>query len=1613
MAPCGDSITSERELLEIAEAGLHNQNNLAVKDIETGCLWLFQNKHNDELITELPQDIKHPVVDEVTLELVSQGLLKLLDLPRARLKAAHASSNKSPVTPTTQGLHDQIMNAKAFKANAGTEAESAVSILKPADFDPSLVLPWFIAAVETSISYQLASKLDYIPVNSRTWATRLSQGDSVMTPPNETTSVLLTLITLNAYVTTAGTLVLSFVPEPRPDMCLVSSDGRTDSEASNIIRLAPNGGLAKMVCAVNGKTIDAKRPSAHKRRAGATKAKFYSETWKTSVRTWLARRGLNCNHLDPSDTWVDVQLSQDAAITTSAKEKLIQFLWPACLCFAYRSTTSAGPLTDRSPDAHSIEGLQWFARAEDTYTDSIVDAQTWFLGKEDREMAKETARRIAAAQQDHAMASDQGMLFPPSPFYTRVDLQGASGVYPTPPDGVLTQPTTMSQAPDTPYPAASTGDTHAVGDGIIGATPFNIPIGAEDQPTDDTPALDADEDLFGDMDMDEENFGGNELSDADFNFFDEPDDRPSSNGGGEDSMVSDAHSTQADGAEPGSINSSAPLDGKPSTSAEQPTSVQTAGLNFLPQTPQDIDAQVPVAFGNKATDVAFVRQVAETPIPGPAQVPPLSPALDRKEIIHTTPSSVQDKPSIAHRNPRLGHHHDFDNVTFHDHVTATDAKYTAGGIFGASSLHDRDFPRLSNKVQRRPLSTDLDDQQRIPKDLAGSLSIHSTTHITSKARNMSLTGVTRLDIVADSDTETSSTTSGDDFASWNEEIVDNPQIELRARKRQRTDEDSTLSETTPFQNDDEDEDDVQILALDRLALEVKESEVLSLLEPDQADWSLARFPAPASKEQQTGAHLRDSLSTKLESRGQQQTKLFALLESTSDIHISIAQLVADQCALSTLHIPITLSEELDMAVAPDRSKDTTNCLPEKVSTSIRTIFPDLTHLNLTKYSQIQDAQPESLPGFKALPRPSSRKSTSGLTGTDTATSNVPFPINPQHVRVRRSDALWDLLPTALSFWEPLGLSPANGPKNVLTYCIYPDNDALISPIKNFLNSLGSAYEGCKLGAHQNGIALDGFPSNLIPVQIPEASQLTLTNIKLALGNTAIKLGKALASLDLAQAEQVVQDTGHTKSETSINNLVIYILDTFQTPTFIRDLCTAYWALYKAYDKACCSLSPLESRPNVVLQLLPVRYVASMDAPIIPDQKTLTALAREVYDRCTPPSSESPHSVISIRAAPSVQLEESIPRAIPFRLTSETAHELLNDCAHLHIGYAVSWDGNWLAAAWTDACGKYQTRICYNLKGRTFVEVADEIWQTTLGIMQSRRVTWRATISKAGVLERDEQEAWASLVSNSSQMPVLAWLMTIDPNPALQLTSIASHSSQMANPFTPVSTPQGVSPSDPIANAAATPSDAVQDAANDPEAHLVDVTNDMWGVILGHRLSNSNNLTDVRPCLASGFLINKGNDASANYDGNDLEERGPQSTGYNIVSICASSRINTSVALQSQSQGQTSAGSQGSHAASPSVSAQSPMPAAPQLQQQQQQQQQNPSTPASIAPTATGTTPHRFGQAAMESMLKEYLTIYRGLGMLARLRGMKGTKGGTLPWHIVTALNSIEALDKCM
>lgn len=1398
----------------------------------------------------------------------------------------------------------------------------------------------------------------------------------------------------------------------------VSTEDELKNLVGTCVRVAPNGMLGRVMSFDDPLHLTTEDTGQRPRRKKARRSNLEQsiEKWKKTVKRWLAWKGYSLPHLDNGSAWVRLRTtfnSQPAAPSSIVVCSDQDVLWPRALCYYHEPLSEATPTIaakDVSTTTDSV--LRWFEGTDSAgFTDPYDVAQEWFAGKAARDKA--TAQRKAKLTKEDALQrkEENPGLYPSSPLNTRIgtygELQPVSGVYPTPPDGVA--PGASIFAGDTPSVTGAASNVILAPGGKnpainLSAPQDNAPAETPQQ-TSTSPAFanendhftasGSNDDLFGD-DMDEGGYEENAVGEDDFDFFDGPNDGDedmadapaASDSRIEAPLTSEKQEPAVEAKAEEKDDASDPLaalEEALATATSQPPTDQAQKVKDEQTSPTVIAAEQDAI--ETETDLNEQVQHKEAPS-AKAPTPPLSPSKIRDTLkpspktaltLHIPQTQLHDRRGSA-----------FGPLAFSRKMSVSDAKYQDGryGMHADTEAKEKS-PGKAEPV--RPKS--LRDVPLLTK-LRYAVAVASATNVPKITP--SIQGIND-----DSDSES-------DFESMSSDVSDEDAEELppalptsftagsivSAKRKLPTDGNATPLSVTSFA----DSLGGDLLELHNLHLD--DSSLLTF-EPSSWDWSLLKLPPPIERpsvgSRYTMPLFPHPIGQVPDTPTSQPEMVFEIAEekalSGSDT-INIAQMVTEQVISATLDI---LNE--DSSSPPQyASRSSTET---RWAAVIKSLFPKAVECTLPALAAVNDVFPDMSAHAKGQQRVPARKPNEPAA---TPGSQI-YPINPPFIRVRRAETPWDLLPPAMAFWEPLGLAPVHGPKNVVAFCIYPHSDSLRPCLEGFLLHMQLAYDSCKLGSHTRVETVSEYESGLVPCRLPTPA--VPRAVYKALRDTCIQLGKVLA----ARHAHIRESLGER-----VDAFIIYMIDPFDNPSALWELCASFWTLFQTYGQGPVHQSQPQ-KPDLVLQIIPMKYVASFDHPVILSSTTYINLAREVYSRSPPSTEPEDKTPLPIASAPAFQLEEPIPRNVPFKLQSEPPQDLLRENSYMHLAYAVSLDGAWLTAAWTDSCGKSQATSTYHLGTRLFKELAQEIWATTISILQARKVHWRVCIARSGVMDREELESWVYLISCPTALNLFITLLTVDTQPNYRFSPTSPSAASQSNPNTPAATP-GVSPDPTLGlTPAATPS-AVEpaDPSQDPDARLVDVTDETWGVILAHRLHNSNSTTQFSPALISGLLVKRGPSGSTGgapsqspQESGEREE-GPITVAVNILWIgavgstraAASPFPPTPGGSEPPSHPHSQAGSYLSHNSQPSQgAAQGQGPgSAPQTPIQ------GPQQTSSLMWTPTPQT-----RATAENLLKEILGQFRGLGLLARLKGLRGSRWGTVPWHVGAAKRGIEGISR--
>ncbi|AEO64053.1 uncharacterized protein THITE_135495 [Thermothielavioides terrestris NRRL 8126] len=1457
------------------EDALRSDGHLVYMDAVRRGIWCFYLSSRDSTAATSPERLGlHPRMEVCgyPLGLVADGNLEPIGLLRNKPPGTNAINTPSSSSSTGSALDVGMRSAQSFSfppplAVDGKVASTPVGDVKGYGSVPAREIhEFFITAVLSSLTTYFCRAVGAILLNHRSALLPSHAFNSGSLVISLHVSVLQGLVSsadvLRSSLLHAGPTVLA-----APFGTFGALQGIVDTETQ-----AADGGF--------GQTPDTQLNGLRSDRGD----RF--QQWKATCCRLLQMRGMSPSMLDGC-SWLNIHFLQRKPYEQRADGKRTPLVssgptapWPAVLCFRK-------PKIEPALDISYEKALSGTA---DNSLDPLTKAKLWCQGVSEREqvVADRKERGAAALVRGHADAELKS--HPQANGYSPMALwrssnggpQPAAGaVYPTPPDVVQPVGVTPSfEGGTVQSPAGQPGTNAQVG--AQAAVQQNAPPsdgfhvgwdGAEPRPG--QPANNfSEENIFGDLG--EDMFEGNELTDADFNFFDEqpaavemdvpllPDIHPSGLAGSEDRNQNfDELAQAAPGAKETKdvVRSGSPHFTKPE-------------LKHARSTLEERRQQTNMESFNLNSTLGIKRN------PSPSN---LGSVLKRfRGSICPPPTSLPNNPQRPARRRSI-----FEKVDFDPALSLVRRKYEDEGPFAyrSSGLKDMEkgFSPTGSPLTRNRLpgfSRQRRNLKELPSDIGSILA--------KLAGNTSSNSPTQPDY-GRSDSDDSSWASDSDDASDRVGRASSPAKSSVVRRRPDDDVTSMAASFRELDNISTDSPAYGPVDFSRLS----NSEI--------PEFPLAKYfadPEPVP--------LRVSIS--------------------DDDFITVAQILTEQAAGGFLRLfPQRPSSE---------TQDVRRSLIKAIRYSIKGLQKALPRslagaagCQLRPFAEVQDVPLLVQPNGRVQMRPA-----------DFPKPGI-FSIPAPHVELRRYDTQLSVLPSAVSFWDTLGLAPAQGPKDVVGLCVLPQSESMRDNASAFLDRVKSTYESMRLGTFERlppaGDIADGVVLLSTDPEIASPG-LNLPPARSAYTDRMASLAVALAS-----------------SPVSGKNIVVYFAYTPENPGSIVDLCSAFQELLEQY-KRCMSDRKKKVANQLVLQLVPVDAVASETFLVVLSPSECARLCIETYDRCTLFGGPTPVAAIV--------LERALPRGIDFKLAATPSPSLLRENSCMHIAYARSVDERWIAAAWTDNRGSTQTTAAYCLGrrgkplSRQLAEVIHEMWETTYDLISSCKVHWRLVITKCGPMDQHEMELWSGMAQAENRATISLVLLTVDTDPSLQLIPPAGtipQSAPSAFYTTPASTPQplsgvspdqsGNNPSTPIGtttpggdnNPTTTTSSSSQpqshaQPAPDPDAPdttLVDATETTWGVVVSHRLNNSASLTDLNPALASGYLV-KRTGARA--------EDAPVAMEVNVV----------------------------------------------------------------FSDNA---------RALYDGLLREMLTYFRGLGTLARVRGVVERDVDVRPWHVAVVEKAVRAL----
>lgn len=1441
-----------------------------------------------------------------------------------------------------------------------------VSDLSRPNVDPKIdsanrsIYAMFLSAVEESLTITLANICNAIRVGHLTWLVPTEvQGDAYHVNESDMGTTTHSILTLRAQLTAFGVLLL--LPEVVATNLATLSAVQPSTKMPNptnpaeSLLIAPSGLTAYLADHLSSLSLIDEQPDeaktgrqARKEARSRLSRQAKDDAWKAAVTKRLGSLSAIPSHHKAPQHWtrLDVCKTKHSDLVTHSVAPNVRALWPDSLCF--KSVASPEALVNEPTDAEWLKSK--------LYEDPLKSAEAWLLGKAVRDEEESYVQQnLLKVEEDkevadpHPIELNTDQISLASPIYSRGhDQASINGIYPTPPDGLAPGTSTEQIASSTITAEISMLNDPAEQESLTVRRQSNSSSqGGFD--ADDYRKQDTDE-LFGDMD--EEMFGAPDadvdVTDADFSFFDDGDApnllklrmgslqreaKPSADNEGKESAPPAIRPDIPDTEE--SIASAAVVNEPLQGSLHENSAVNSTATVELPNDDDNRQGHVEI---NPAQDRAVeVRSHAEEP-QGHEQediiisTPPLSPFQIKEKIL---PSPIPASSSRNHGDASVSKHSrrnsNFQPVVFRSDVPSFDAKYSMLGRFNSHRANGGEDPA---GVKSCASTIELHRSQSIalpPK--AKALRNHKPKLRKASAPSRPYSNGQVMD-----------ETSSEEFDSSEDEALS-----------EHSDNDSTVSQAAGVakkRKRDAHDDTVPTYISRGLADVSAESDVESIISDESsiADPNITLdvlLPRNLQKDQQpvtqdaqyrfsekplswTSPEENQSLSTDVES-------LWDVFDFGGNDMISVAQLVAKHLPGPEAIITDNGVNERGMKSGESQfgSEGVTAMTYSTAQDAVQSVFSLATDCDFTKLAMIISTHADKAAREQNQPRPAVRRP-NGPSASGGHLFTMPAP----SVHLQRAGSRWDMLPSAVNFWESLGLEPASGSKDLNVYVLYPENNDLEDAVSSFLDNAKQAYENCRFGTHSRGESYnDRTPDGMIPFQAhgePSARAFVQS-----LHAACIAFGDSL------------RDEGTNEGTNDMDRpTLIYIVNPFNEPAMAKYICACFWTFCRAYTEA---LDPAEdSMPDFILQIVSIEKIAPRNSVAVLDADWLSSMARRIYDLTPTKGAPQPESQWLFQTCPSIQLVQPLPRKIQFVLHENPPKSLLEEAQILHIAYAISADNAWLAAEWSDPTGKHQYSACYYLRDTEGKSVLSEVRDTTLGM--ARTGPWRIFVGRVGVLRDWEKQVWKEHSSDHWAIT----LLDVDTNPTLHITSTPDPVRASALFMTPASTPQSVmNTTSPVADtpalstdgttqqASSTPAQLDQSAVTaavapvDPDSYLIDTSDETWGLVLPFSATHAQN-SSAAPiscrALASGILLKRG--------GSGQSSPLP-SLGVDVVDMLPP-RL---------SEGQSNW----------------LMPRAP------------------------------------DAVLREVLNWYRGLGLLGKLRRVRGAGTGVVPVHVLGVQNAVEVL----
>lgn len=284
------------------------------------------------------------------------------------------------------------------------------------------------------------------------------------------------------------------------------------------------------------------------------------------------------------------------------------------------------------------------------------------------------------------------------------------------------------------------------------------------------------------------------------------------------------------------------------------------------------------------------------------------------------------------------------------------------------------------------------------------------------------------------------------------------------------------------------------------------------------------------------------------------------------------------------------------------------------------------------------------------------------------------------ISIGKGETVIQILPTALRFWEKLGLGPKPGKKDVSAYVLFEDEQR-VKQVQEWFHDLSAEYASKHFGQ------LAAVDSGFLPVRFDSS------------------LRKTLASLPTQQ------------------NVVFLIITPLSTMT---PSSTVLRQIFSAVRK----------HPHVLFHFVPEQ---SIFAP-----SNLDVLASSIYNRILRPVDrvmarrlfDDGPCTRRYFQDPAFTLARENKPAVTFSRMANATLDVLDRHYIMHVGYVVH--GKWILSVCVDERGEaYDIGVWLTDEDGQETHVVSKVWEFAMRFAKQANLEWRIVIARLGALEEKE------------------------------------------------------------------------------------------------------------------------------------------------------------------------------------------------------------------------------------------------------------------------------------